>query len=192
MDNVASEYDRVFSDSQVFKTCHSLLRNKIVDLERLYLDNVQYLRREITEISPVQPMLSNAELEGLVCKALYLTENDLNPNLEACDHLKKKDNVTKKYESRKLKYKVVDNRKTMENECKELSKLKFSNNLYISGSLRSVNHGLFFKRKKSKKAKKIFNKWFFNNAINIQLVQNVEIYKIFHTVDLAALLRLIA
>ena len=53
----------------------------------------------------------------------------------------------------------------------------------------SDNHGLFFKCRKLKKAKTIFNTWFFNNAINVQLTQNRETHKIFHTGDLAALLK---
>ena len=42
----------------------------------------------------------------------------------------------------------------MKKKSKDLNELKFSNN------------GLFYKRQKLKKARKIFNKWFFNNAIN--------------------------
>ena len=50
------------------------------------------------------------------------------------------------------------------------------------------NHSLFFKCRKLKKARKIFNTWFFSNAINVQLSQNGKIHKVFHTEDLAALL----
>ena len=75
------------------------------------------------------------------------------------------------------------------NKSKELNKLKFSNNLYISESMCTGNHGLFFKCRKLKKARKIFNTWFFNNAINVQLNQSEEIDKAFHTEDFAALLK---
>ena len=51
------------------------------------------------------------------------------------------------------------------------------------------NHSLFFKCHKSKKARKIFNTWFFNNAINVQLNQNKEIHKVLHIEDLAAPLK---
>ena len=77
----------------------------------------------------------------------------------------------------------------MKNKSKELNDLKFSNNLYISESMCAGNHSLFFKCRKLKKARKIFNTWFFNNAINVQLNQNGEIHKVFHTEDLAALLK---
>ena len=51
------------------------------------------------------------------------------------------------------------------------------------------NYGLFFECRKLKKARKIFNTRFFNNAINVQLKQSGEIHKVFHTKDLAVLLK---
>ena len=142
------------------------------------------------EISPIPLELSNAELEGLVCKVLSLTGNDVSPNdLEACHHLKKKENAIIKFKNRKLKCNITNNRRIMKNKTKELNKLKFSNNLYISKSMCAGNHGLFFKCGKLKKARKIFNTWFFRNAINVQLSQNGETCKVFHTDNLAALLK---
>ena len=59
----------------------------------------------------------------------------------------------------------------MKDKSRKLTKLKFFNNLCISESMYAGNHGLFFKCRKLKKARKIFNTWFFNNAINVQLNQ---------------------
>ena len=69
MDDFASKFDRVFSELQISKTCNSLLRKRIIDLERSSLGNAQYLRREMIEISPVPLDVLNSELVGLVCKA---------------------------------------------------------------------------------------------------------------------------
>ena len=81
----------------------------------------------MTEVSPVPLELSNNELEGLVCKALFLTGNEVYPDdLEACHRLKKKENVIVEFKSRKLKYKVINNRKVMKSKSKELNELKFS------------------------------------------------------------------
>ena len=77
----------------------------------------------------------------------------------------------------------------MKNESKELNELNFSNNLCISESICAGNHSLLLKCRRLKKARKIFNTWFFNNAINVQLNQSGEIHKVFHTEDLAALLK---
>ena len=131
------------------------------------------------EISPVPLDLSNSDLEGLVRKALTLTENEVHPDdLEACRRLKKKRKWHHQFQSRKLKYKVINNRKAMKNKSKELNELKLSNNLYISESMCAGNHSLFFKCCKVKKARKIFNTWFFNNA-NVQVNQSGEIHKVF-------------
>ena len=148
MDGFATKFDRVFTELQISKTHNSLLCKRIIDLERSSLDNVQYLRREMIEISPVPLEVSNNELEGLVCKALCLTGNEVYPNdLEACHRLKKKKKeiVIIKFKSRKLKYNVIKNSKIMKNKSKELNKLKFSNDLYISKSMCAGNHGFFFK-----------------------------------------------
>ena len=91
MDDFATTLDRVFSELQISKTCNSLLRKRIIDLERSSLDNSQYLRKEMIEISPVLLEVSNDELKGLVYNALSLTENKVSPDhLEARHRLKKK------------------------------------------------------------------------------------------------------
>ena len=180
MDHFTTKFHHVFSELQISKTCISLLHKRITDLEWSSLDNSQYLRKEMTEIFPVLLEVSNDELEGLVYKALSLTGNKVSPdNLEACHPLKKKENVTVKFKSRKLKYNIVNNRKIMRNKSKELNELKFSNNLCISESMCAGNHGLFFKCQKLKKARKIFIKWFFNNTINVQLNQSGKIHSKF-------------
>ena len=53
MDDFASKFDRVFSEFQILQTCNSLLRKRIIDLEWSSLDNAQYFRRQMIDISPV-------------------------------------------------------------------------------------------------------------------------------------------
>ena len=122
MGNFTTKFDRVFSELQISKICNSLLRKRIIDLEQSWLNNVQYLRREMIVISPVPLDVSNDHLEGLICKALSLTENEVSPNdLEACHRLRKKENVIIKSKSRKLKYKVINKRNKMKNKFKDLN-----------------------------------------------------------------------
>ena len=78
----------------------------------------------------------------------------------------------------------------MKNKSKEFNELKFSNNLHISESMCAGNHScLFFKCRKLKKARKIFNTWFFSNAINVQHNESGKIHKVFHTEGLSVLLK---
>ena len=143
MDDFATKFDCVFSKLQISKTCNSLLCKQIIVLEWLSLDNAQYLRREMIDITPVPLEISNNELEGLACKTLSLMGNEVSPHdLEACQCLKKKESIIK-FKSRKLKHEIINNRKIMKNKSKELNKLKFSNNLCIAESMCVGNHGLF-------------------------------------------------
>ena len=144
----------------------------------------------MTEILPVLLEVSNNELEGLVYKVLSLKGNEVSPNhLKACHCLKKKENVIIQFKNKILRNKIINNRKIMKNKSKVLNKLKLSNKLYISESICTSNHGLFFKCRKLNKARKIFNTWFFNNTINVQLNQSGEIHKVFHTEDPVVLLK---
>ena len=74
MDNFATKFARVLSELQISKSCNSVSHKQIINLEWSSLDNAQYLRREMIEISPVPLEVSNNELQGLVCKVLSWQE----------------------------------------------------------------------------------------------------------------------
>ena len=63
MDNFTTKFDRLITELQMSKTLNSLLHIQITDLERSSLANSQYLRRKMTEISPVPLEVSNDELK---------------------------------------------------------------------------------------------------------------------------------
>ena len=151
MDDFATKFDRAFLELQIFKTCNSLLRKQITDLEWLTLDNFQYLRGEMIEICPVPLEVSNDKLDGLVCRALSLTGN-ISQWSWSMSRLKKKENVIVKYKSRKLKYKIINKRKIIKNKSKELNESKFSYNLCISESMCAGNHCFFFQMSKIKES----------------------------------------
>ena len=66
------------------------------------------------EINPVPPSISDEELELNICRALSLTGNEVKPDdLQACHRLKKKEAVIVKFNCRKLKQKVLINRKNL-------------------------------------------------------------------------------
>ena len=51
------------------------------------------------------------------------------------------------------------------------------------------NHNLSYKSRQLKNAKRIHACWFFNNVINVRLVDKGPIFNIFHESDLGELLR---
>ena len=76
-------------------------------------------------------------------------------------------------------------KKLMEN----FEKSHFEVSLYLSDSMCTENHNLFYKCRQLKNPKRIHACWFFNNVINVRLVDKYPIFKIFHESDLGKLLR---
>ena len=75
----------------VSKNCNHLLGERIVQLERNAVNNVQYHSRESLEINPVPAPIGEDILESSVCRALPLTGHEVKPDdLQACHSLKKK------------------------------------------------------------------------------------------------------
>ena len=66
MDDFASKFDRVFPELQISKTCNSLLRKRIIVLERSSLDNAQYLRREMSSSICIKQRIRRTGLQSAV------------------------------------------------------------------------------------------------------------------------------
>ena len=72
-DDFLGKYNEFHSELQVSTNCSNLLRNRVIVLGKNALSTAQYVRGEITEISPVSGLISNQNFEEQVCKALPLT-----------------------------------------------------------------------------------------------------------------------
>ena len=72
-DDFLGKYNEFHSELQVSTNCSNLLRNRVIVLGKNALSTAQYVRGEITEISPVPGLISNQNFEEQVCKALPLT-----------------------------------------------------------------------------------------------------------------------
>ena len=128
-------------------------------------------------------------LEETVCRATSLTGHEVTPHdLHASHRLKNKDRVILKFKDRKLKLSIQINRKVLQQKSLELSQLKFSGKLFIGESMCYENQQLAYKCRQLKNSKKIHPNWFWNNAVNIKVTPNGEIYQIFHTNDIEKLL----
>ena len=132
-DDFLRRFEVVSSDLAITKNCNRLLTERVVQLERNAVTNAQYHRRESVEVIPVPPSISDEELELNICKALSLTDHEVKPDdLQACHTLKKKESVIVKFQCRKLKRRVLVNRKNIRNKSEDLRQLKFSGKLFIS------------------------------------------------------------
>ena len=113
-DDFLRRFEVVSSDLAITRNCDRLLTKKVVQLERNAVTNAQYHWQELVEVNPVPPSISDKELELNICKALSLTGHEVNlDNLQVCHCLKKKQLVIVKFKCRKLKRRVLVNRKSL-------------------------------------------------------------------------------
>ena len=108
-----AKYEMVNSNLSITTRCNDLLLERITQLERNNLNNVQYNRRETFEINPVPSDIADDVLEQSVCQALSLTGISVEPDdLQAYHRMRKKDRVIIKFKYTKQKHRVLLNRKT--------------------------------------------------------------------------------
>ena len=180
--NFESKYEMVNSNLLITRRCNDVLLERITQLERNNLNNAQYNRRETLEINPVPSDIADGVLEQSVCQALSLTGTSVEPHdLQACHCMSKKDRIIIKFKCRKQKYRVLLNRKGLQNKSLDLTQLKFSGKLFVNESMCHENHQLAYKCQKS--ALKIHSAWFYNSTLHIKLVENGPIHKIFYPTD---------
>lgn len=189
-DDFEAKYAEISSQLAIVKTVNSRLLDRIMYLEKNTLSTSQYHRRETIEINPVPHDIDDQVLEDTVCEALSLTGHTVTPDdLQACHRLKRKDRVIVKFSSRKLKNKIVKDRKKLNEKGRDLTNLKFSGKLFVSESMCKENQDLFYICRQLKTAKKIHATWFYNNVINMKLHENDRPTKIYHKCDIEELLQ---
>ena len=113
-----------WSNSNLSITRHynDLLLERMTQLERNNLNNVQYTRRETLEINPELSDIADDVLEQSVCQGLSLTGIFVEPDdLQAWHHMRKKDHVIIKFKRRNQKHRVLLNRKTWQNKSLDLA-----------------------------------------------------------------------
>ena len=109
----------------------------VTQLERNNLNNAQYNSRETLEINPVPSDIADV-LEQYVCQTLSLTVISVElDNLQACHHMRKKDQVIIKFKCRKQKHCVLSSL--------DLTQLKFLGVLFVNESMCYENHQLAYK-----------------------------------------------
>ena len=146
--------------------------------------NSQYHRRETIEINPVPESLGDDILEENVYKALSLTGVDVTlEQLHSCHHLKKGNRVIAKFKYREQRQNVLFNRKNLKDKSSDLTQLRFSGKIFISESMSQENHQFAYRCRQLKTAGKIHSIWFFNNTVNLKLIDNGPIHKISHIVN---------
>ena len=135
-EDFTAKYNMMNSELAVVKKVNSLLINNISTLERNQLNSSQYHRRQMIEINPIPPSISDANLEQSVCDALSLIGSKISPeNLQSCHRMKKAATVIVLFKDRKLRNEVYFNRNNLKGKEAKLKELGFSGKLYVSDFL---------------------------------------------------------
>ena len=103
--------------------------------------------------------------------------------------MKNNEKVIVKFKDRKQRNKVIFSRKDLKSKGENLGDLQFGPSHFINDSMRLENQSLFYKCCQLKHVDKLFSFWFFNNTLNVKLIQNSPVTKIFHIIDLENLLQ---
>ena len=112
-------------------------------------------------------------LEQSVCQALPLTGISAElDDLQACHHMRKKDQVIIKFKCRKQRHRVLLNHKTLQNKRLDLTQLKFLQKLFVNESTCHENHQLAYKCCQLNSAHKTHLIWFYNTTFHKKLAEN--------------------
>ena len=103
--------------------------------------------------------------------------------------MKNKEKVFIKFKDRQQRNKVIFNRKELKSNREQLRDLQFGPSLFINDSMCFENQSLFYRCRQLKNVGKLFSFWFFNNTLNVKLIENGPVTKIFHVIDLENLLQ---
>ena len=181
-------YEILSSELTVSKNCNCLLSERIVQVERNAVSNVQYCSESL-EINPVLASIDDDVLESSICRALSLTGHEVKPDdLQACHRLKKKDTVIIKFKCRKQRRSILINRKSLRNKSDGLIQLNFSGRFFVSESMCHENHQLSYKCRQLKNAGKIHSTWFWNNSVSVKLDERSQPTKIYQVINIEKLL----
>ena len=111
-------------------------------------------------------------------------------DFQACHHMKNKENVFVKFKDRKQRSKVIFNWKELKSKGEQLRDLKFGPSYFINDSMCFENQSLFYNCRQLKNVGKLFPFWFFSNTLNVKLIENGPVTKLFHIIDLENLLQI--
>ena len=182
--------DKLNSELLISKNYNSLLLKRIINLECYALNTTQYVCRETIEINYIPQSIPSALLENKVCQVLSLTVTTVTPDdLEACHRMKNKEKVIDRFKDRKQRNKVIFNRKELKLKGEQLRDLQSGPSFFINDSMCFDSQSLFYKCWQLKNVGKLFSFWFFNNTLNVKIIENGLVTKVFHIIDLKNLLQ---
>ena len=144
MNNDAPEEIRKFNKNfvklkskiNIVKNVNTLLKKRVIDMERQCWANVQYSRRECLEVAGIPRDVSNENLESKVLEVFSKVGCEiLSSDIEACHRLTNNDRVIVKFLRRKDCYQFLSVKRDLQKIKLEDIGLRGSNSIFINPSL---------------------------------------------------------
>ena len=91
LSDLKKDFEKLGSDVSVDRQVNSVLRERVISLERQYWSNSQYSRRECLELTDIPQISENNTLESTVLKIFEKLEVKVDPsNVEDCHWISSK------------------------------------------------------------------------------------------------------
>ena len=189
LSDLKKDFEKLGSDLSVARQVNSVLRERLISLERQCWSNSQYFRRECLELTGIPEASDNNALESTVLKIFEKLEVKVDPsNVEHCHWISSKNGskrVIVKVSKRKDATKIRSSKRKLKDM--DLTYIGINNPVYINDSLCTYYKMLWRKCKSLRTNKLIHSFWVTNRFIKLRTVENGRTYVITHLSDLEEL-----
>jgi hypothetical protein len=163
------------------------LEKRIIDNERVTINNGQYLRNRQLEIKRLPDELANlpvGPLKSSIANLLSLTETRITPaNIGKCHKLGRKGDVIVELNCREKRDEILLGRKNLKRKDDQLANMNLKNCLIVESMCREYGR-LDFICRQLKKREVIGETWFFNGRLFIRGLHGGDRVQISHIADL--------
>ena len=190
-DDLAARLERSESDVAILKNVNTrlltkidVLESKMIAIEKVNVNNSQYLRnRQIevkkvpTDITPVDLKIKMAELLSLTGVNVQMTD------IDKCHRLSNQNNVIMEFRTRETRDSVLRGRKNLKDKDTELEDMNLKESMILE-SLCPEYATMDFVCRKLKKRHHISQTWFFNGKLWVKVLDLDDKVNIAHINDL--------
>ena len=160
-----SETSIVKNTNALLKDHVELLDSRLDRVERLQLQDSQYLRNRQVEIKKIPSSEDDSNLKVKVCELISLTGVQVVPdNIDKCHRLSNNQNVIIEFKERELRDDMLRSRKNLKSKDEDLKRINCTDTMILE-SLTPVYAMLDFLCRKLKKDGYIAETWFFNGRL---------------------------
>ena len=183
--DLVAQMKNVVADVAIVKYVNEKLVNQIIEIERQYLANAQYSRRECLGVTGTPTSIPNDSLEANITKVFdKLGVHVERKDIQARHCLKDNDRVIIKLSNRKDSLQVLRVKKDLKSLDQTELDFPEGTRIFVKESLCAYYHGLWNKCKKLKGMGKLHVFFVSNGTIKVKILENDPAKPITHAADL--------